>query len=365
MKRLIGISIAILLMLSFFTGCGSAKSNQTAAADFGGTAAAAAQNPSNEVKVTFSSAESADSKSAYRSGVENGAAQGNTGSAEAPKEADALAFADSLAGTGSTLDNVNNAILAERKIIRSANLTIEVENFDEACNNINSIILGIGIVQQSNINTDRVYVDNQLKLVKNGTIVLRVDKDKFDTVINNLKGIGDVYNQAINGQDVTDRYVDTESTLRLLKLEQSRLEAYLAKLEDLDKIFKTESRLTEIRKEIESLTGNLNKMSSLVELSTITITLNEKYPGAEKMTKPLTYWQRLLNKLKSSLEGVVEFVGDLLIFVISAIPVLILLGLFLMLGIFIYRKIPRKSRDAVTAAKSSSAEEKKEEHGPQ
>ncbi|MEN6314295.1 MAG: DUF4349 domain-containing protein [Clostridiaceae bacterium] len=365
MKRLIGISIAILLMLSIFAGCGSSKSAESTASDFGGASVAPAQNPAGKITAEFSEAQSAGSEGDYRSGVENGAAQGNTGSTEAPKETDALAFADSLAGTGSTLDSVNNAILAERKIIRSANLTIEVENFDEACNNINSIILGIGIVQQSNINTDRVYVDNQLKLVKNGTIVLRVDKDKFDTVINNLMGIGDVYNQAINGQDVTDRFVDTESRLRLLKLEQSRLEAYLVKLEDLDKIFKTESRLTEIRQEIESLTGNLNKMSSLVELSTITITLNEKYPGAEKMTKPMTYWQRLLNKLKSSLEGVVEFTGDLLIFVISAIPVLILLGLFLMLGIFIYRKIPRKSRNAVTAAKSSSVEEKKEEQGPQ
>lgn len=366
MKRLIGISIALLLILSAVAGCGSASKQDTAASDIGGMSVAPtpAPNAANQMKATFSSAVSADSYS-YGSGAGNGEAKGTTGSAEAPKEADALAFADSLAGTGGTLDNVNNAILAERKIIRSANLTIEVENFDEACNNINSIILGIGIIQQSNINTDRVYVDGNLKLVKNGTIVLRVDKDKFDTVINNLKGVGDVYNLAINGQDVTDRFVDTESRLRLLKLEQSRLEAYLVKLENLDQIFKTESRLTEIRQEIESLTGNLNKMSSLVELSTITITMNEKYPGSEKVTKPLTYGQRLLNKLKLSLESSVEFLGDLLIFVISAIPVLILIGLFVMLGVFIYRKIPGRTRNTVktnntvTTEKSSDTEQKK------
>lgn len=360
MKRSIGIIIVILLILSILAGCGAA-SKQDTATDNGGISGATMAEAADKVTATFSGAVTANSESVYGSGAEAGAAEGKAGTSEAPKQADALALADSLAGTGSTLDNVNNAILAERKIIRSANLTIEVGNFDEACNNINSIILGIGIIQQTNINTSRVYVDNELKLVKNGTIVLRVDKDKFDTVINNLKGIGDVYNLAINGQDVTDRFVDTESRLRLLKLEQSRLEAYLAKLNDLDQIFKTESRLTGIRQEIESLTGNLNKMSSLVELSTITITMNEKYPGSEKITKPLTYGQRLLNKLKASLESTVEFLGDFLVFVVSAIPVLIMLGLFVLLCVYIFRKITKKSKATAAAIESVSAEEKKEE----
>ena len=361
MKRFTGIFIAILLMLSSFAACGSTSKQESVTADFGGKAVATAAGASNEVKAKFSSSVSADMDDGNRSGTEYGEAVSQTGLAEAPKEADSFAYATSLIGTGSTIDNVTNAILAERKIIRSANLTIEVENFDEACNNINSIILGIGIVQQSNISTDRVYVENKLKLVKNGTIVLRVNKDKFDTVINNLKGIGDVYNQAINGQDVTDQFVDTESRLRLLKLEQGRLEAYLIKLEDLDKIFKTESRLTEIRQEIESLTGNLNKMSSLVELSTITITMNEKYPGSEQKPQTVTYWQKLLEKLKSSLEGVVTFVGELLIFVIAAIPVLILIGLFVLLGVVIYRRIPKKPKETVTVVKKKDAEDKKEE----
>lgn len=352
-KRFIGISIAVVLMLSIFAGCGADSKQESTAADY---AVAPAASASNELKVSFS-----ENVDVFGSGSQNGEAERDAGSAKTTEESQVAIVADSLAGTGNSIENVSNAILAERKIIRSANLTIEVENFDEACNNINSIILGIGIVQQSNISTDRVYVDDKLKLVKNGTIVLRVNKDKFDSVVNSLKGIGDVYNQAINGQDVTDKFVDTESRLRLLKLEQGRLEAYLVKLEDLDKIFKTESRLTEIRQEIESLTGNLNKMSSLVELSTITITMNEKYPGSEQKPKTLSYGQKLLDNLKSSLEGVVTFLGELLIFVVTAIPVLILLGLFVLLGVFIYRRFPKKKKETATVTKKENAEATKEE----
>jgi len=354
-KRLFGISMVLIVMISMLAACG-ASSEDTKAADIGMRQSAVKAEFSEESDVSFTanSGESADAFGTNFKGEEEKEPE----SPEDTEETKIKGTADSLAGVGNTIENVSNAILAERKIIRSANLTIEVEDFDEACNNINSIILGIGIIQQSNINTDRTYVDGKLKLIKNGTILLRVNKDKFDTVVNSLKGIGDVYNQAINGQDVTDRFVDTESRLRLLKLEQGRLEAYLIKLEDLDKIFKTESRLTEIRQEIESLTGNLNKMSSLVELSTITITMNEKNPNTTKIPEKLTYGEKLLNNLKSSLEGVVYFLGDLLMFVVAAIPVLLLLGLFVLLGIFIYRRIPKKQSSKVATEKNDITEEK-------
>ena len=363
-KKCIGVFIAALLLVSVFAGCGSSSKSRGSTASMshqtGAVSAAADQ-------ANFKFSEDTEMGGAGVNG-QHGDAAAVSGAPESPAEQnpedDALtnenmANADSLAGAGNTIDDTTNAILAERKIIRSASLTIEVENFDEAVDMINSIILGIGIIQESNISTDRVYVEDQLKLVKKGTIVLRVNKDKFDSVINNLTGIGDVYNQSINGQDVTDKYVDTESRLRLLRLEQDKLEAYLVKLSDLDQIFKTESRLTDIRQEIESLTGNLNKMSSLVELSTITLTMNEKYPGSDKKPVPVTYGQKLLNNLKSSLESVVTFLGELLIVIVAAIPILILLGLLVLLGLFIYRRIPKKrytpapAAPTVTAAASS------------
>lgn len=337
-KRRIGLILAVILILSVFTGCGS--SNKTAA--------------SQEMKSSVSYPVKVD---------EDVSVTEYNGAAEEPKASEESQMVDSIAGNGSTAaaNNVTNAILDERKIIRSANLAINVDDFDEAYNNINSIILGIGFIQESNINSDRYYDNDSqsYKTVKNGTIVLRVSKDKFDSVLNSLKGIGEVYNESINGQDVTDQYVDTESRIRLLKLEQSKLEAYLNKIDDLDEIFKIESRLTEIRQDIERLTGNLNKLSSLVELSTITLTINEKYPGSEVRPKNVTYGQRLLNHLKSSLEGVVIFLGDLLVFIVGAIPVLIVLGLFVLLFIYIYRKIPKRERsryNRVTAAKNDNQE---------
>lgn len=334
-RKVIGVLTALLLIVSMFTGCGSSKSISDTSAQ---TAAAPA---SKSTAVRFGGEVGAADQNRGDDGAAN--TEGAPASAEAPKEADSLA-----GGLASTV-SMSNAVLAERKMIWTASLNLEVENFDKARNDIESILTGIGFISNTNINSNNVYVDGKLKTIKNGNLVIRVDKDKFSSVINKLYGIGDVSNETTNGEDVTDKFVDIESRLRLLKLEQEKLEAYLAKTNDLDTIFKLETRITDIRYEIESLTGNLNKLSSLVELATINITMNEKYPGSEK--KPVTYGEELLNSLKDSLKSVVEFLGDFLIFIVAALPVLAVIGLFVLLGIFIYRRIPKKHKGQYPEAK--------------
>lgn len=331
-KKVFGIILAVILIVATFAGCGSSSYKSDTASQ-----PAAPSGARDDVTV-----ESFDGN--YSSAVKGS----GSSYAEEPKSEESIE-ADSLTGIGGSTVDVSNAILAERKIIRSANLSIEVEDFDTAFNNIEQIILGIGFIQETNIDTDKIYVDDEQRLVKSGTLVLRVDKSKFDSVLGKLRGVGEVYNYTTNGQDVTDQYVDVESRLRLLKMEQEKLESYLAKLNDLDDIFRTESRLTEIRYEIESLTGNLNKLASLVDLSTITIRMNEKYPGYEP--KKVTYGDRLLDSLKESLFQVVEFLGDFLIIIVSALPVLLILGILALIVVLIYKRIPKKRKETVNIVK--------------
>lgn len=330
-KRIIGVILLIALMLSVFAGCGSSR-KETAAADMAPSAASKAMDEG----IYFSEHQ------------ENGY---KTEEAESPSES-GYDDADSLAGGGRLTGDVSNVILAERKIIRSANLTIEVEDFDTALGSIESIILGIGFIQDRSVRSTPVYVDGERILLKEGTIVLRVDKNEFDSVIRKLKGIGEVLDDTANGKDVTDQYIDLEARIRLLRIEQAKLEEYLQRLDDIDQIFRAESKLTEILYEIERLTGNLNKLSSLVDLSTITINMNEKRPGYEP--KKETYGDKLLNSLKDSLLQVVEFLGDLLVFIVAAIPVLIVLGLFILLGVFIFKRIPKKRSKETAVTKSDN-----------
>jgi len=272
-------------------------------------------------------------------GGEYGAAANKSSNAEAGA-VDISSEANGITTTTSTSSEnaLNNAILSQRKIIRNAFVSIEVESFDSAYSRIKSMISAYGFVQESNIKRDKVRVAEGEKSITRGTIIIRVDKDRFDSVLGDLKGLGTLVNESIKSDDVTDKFFDTESRLRLIRYEETRLEEYLKKTSDPDTIFKIESRLTDIRHEIESLTGNLNKMKDLVELSTITIEMSEKYPES-KPQKEATYWEKLKDSFAESIEGVVDFFSELLLVIVQLIPALVVLAVILFAIIMFYKKV--------------------------
>lgn len=276
-------------------------------------------------------------------------------------------YADSqtaLVGTGESANAANNIIINQRKIIRNANISIEVDNFDVAYGKIEYIISNVGYVQESKINKVKHYVDNKEVLVTNGVIVIRVDSDKFSSVLKDIKGLGLLTDENIKTDDVTEKFFDVESRLRLLRYEESRLEEYLKKIEDPDTIFKTESRLTDIRHEIEQLTGTLNKLSDLVQLSTITINMQEKIPTSTSEPQKQTYIGQLKDNFLESLQGVIEFLGNLLLVIVAALPFLVLFGimffaLYLIGKKFLKNKIkkPKKAADVDVKEKDTDNSE--------
>ena len=265
--------------------------------------------------------------------------------------------ATALTGTGESITTANNPILSERKIIRNANISVKVDNFNTAYGKINFFISGIGYVQETKINANEHYVNSEQILLTSGIIIIRVDADKFDSVLKDIKGLGTITEENIKTDDVTEKFFDIESRLRLLGYEQSRLEEILKSTTDIDAIFKTESRLTDIRHEIERLTGTLNKLKDLVNLSTITINMHEKLPeSANKVPEEKSYWGKLSENFVSSLNGVIDFCGSALLAFASSIPVLALLSIIFMVCLFTYRKFfKNKKEKASTVDKDNNS----------
>jgi len=259
-----------------------------------------------------------------------------------------------IVATGYDGKNPNLDILAQRKVIRNANLRLEVDDFYTSYGNLQSMITGIGFIQESNIHRDYYTFEGERRSRITGDITIRVDARHFDNILNDVKGLGDIIDDRIYSTDVTDQFFDTEGRLRILKIEYDYLEEYMRSLKDPDSIFKTRMRMTELQTEIERLTGTLNKWSDLVELSTIYIQLEEKYPEEMTLKKTNTYWDRVKNSVKNSLTGIINAFGDLLIFIIEAIPTLVILGVLFLIGFRIYKKHSKKK-------KALPPEEKKEQ----
>jgi hypothetical protein len=330
----------LLIIVSVFTACGKRSADNKSVAPL---APSSYEYSDSKGELAFGNAADFSESQAKVGGINENAsynAGGKTSTeGEVAKGGDSQANA--ITTTTSSNESLNNAILSQRKIIRNAYVSIEVESFDSAYARIKSMISAYGFIQESNIKKDKVYIADGEKSITRGTIIIRTDKARFDSIIGDLKGLGTLINENIKSDDVTDKFFDTESRLRLIKYEETRLEEYLKKTTDPDTIFKIESRLTDIRHEIESLTGTLNKMSDLVQLSTITIQMSEKIPES-KLKKEMTYWGKLADGFTKSFKGVINFCSELLLVIVQLLPGLVLLGIILFAFIMFYKKVLKR-----------------------
>jgi hypothetical protein len=337
-KRFSGFLALMLLTFILLSGCGARSeksdiSNSEAPRDAGqsnysmvnGDAKAKVKydkRAGDNVNVQFSESVGADQEAAM---VTSGQVEKDNGQT-------------AIVATGANNQSLANAILDQRKVIRNANISIIVDSYEKTYGKIQSLVEGAGngYIQQSS-------VSKQGANGKSGVIIVRVDADKFSQILNNVKGLGEVIDADERTEDITEKFYDTESELRLLKYEQSRLEEYLKKIDDPDTIFKTESRLTDIRHQIENLTGTLNKLSNLVKLSTITINISEK---SVKITdKEKTYLEKLFGGFTDSMKGVGNFFGELILLLVALIPTLVILALCAWIIWIFYRKYRKNNEE--------------------
>lgn len=333
LKRILSGFIVVIVAFSVFAGCGASKSTESAAP----------KGMTDQASHSVVAAGVTKSDTAYAGAAADSskARETATQTAEAPKAPSAGAPPSSIVTGDSQLQQVSNAILSQRKVIMNANISVEVDDFEKAYGQIKSMISAFGYVQESGVKRDKRYIEGKEVYVTKGVIIIRVDRDKFESVLSSVRGLGTLLDESVKSDDVTDKFFDTESRVRVLKIEQEKLEEFLKKLNDPDTIFKTQSRLTQIRQEIEGLTGTLRKWDSLVQLSTITINMNER-PVQIPPEKGSGYWSKLGKDFTDSFAWLAEFFGALLVFLVKAVPVLILIGLLGIIALWLYRRVLKK-----------------------
>ncbi len=157
--------------------------------------------------------------------------------------------------------------IAERMVIYTAQISIEVDDVQSAAYRIQSIAEGSGGFIQ------RVSISGEER--KSGFITIRVPQDKFYDVLRQIEEVGNVTNKEISGEDVTEKYIDLEARLKNVKREEERLLEILDKATDVNDILKVEKELMRVRETIETLEGQIRYLERRVEYSTISVYLEE------------------------------------------------------------------------------------------
>lgn len=213
---------------------------------------------------------------------------------------------------GSEAKETRGSYAVDRQVIKTARLSIEVEDFQGAAKGMEQIAgKAGGYVLSSNS-----YVTGTGH--RKGSITIRVPETGFLSVIEELQRIGEVKSKSTLGQDVTEEYIDLEARLKNYEKQEARLLEILNKAERVEDILKVEEQLGRVRGEIERLTGRLKYLNERIEMATITLELYEP--------EPITQSIGLRNALRQAVAGFITTVNALIVFVSYALPLATILS---------------------------------------
>jgi hypothetical protein len=104
-------------------------------------------------------------------------------------------------------------------------------------------------------------------------ITIRVPADRYQAVLQEIRGMGEVVTEGSDSSDVTEEYSDLEARLRTLEATEQRYLELLAQANNVNDILTVQDRLDVVRGEIEQVQGRINLLDNLTDLATITVHL--------------------------------------------------------------------------------------------
>jgi hypothetical protein len=209
---------------------------------------------------------------------------------------------------------------AEQRLIRTAQLSLDVQNLDSSLDEIMSITRAAGgFVSQSSISgadeSRRAY------------LTIRVPSLKLEQVLNDIEATGKRTYRETGSQDVTLQYVDLDARIRNAERQEERLLSILEKAETIEELLLLEQELARVRGNLESMTAEFRYLSDRVDFASLSVSLRETPTASPTITGSglKGVWQRGIAGLVNTINAMVTSLGNFMVFILSAFPYLLLL----------------------------------------
>ena len=256
-------------------------------------------------------------------------------SAEAPGEADDRGVYDksensmaaesantSLSGTQTSLAM---EVPQNQKLIRTVYLDAETETMDDLLAAVEQRIGELeGYVENREVYNGSSYNSSRSRYAN---LTIRIPADRLDEFVNHVSQVSNITSNRESAEDVTLDYVATQSRIVALETEQTRLMELLAKAENMEDLLLIESRLTDVREELERVNSQLRVYDNLVNYATIHLDISEVRQYTVVEEEPETVWERISSGFMKSLKGLGNGITEIFVFLVVALPYLAVIAL--------------------------------------
>ena len=256
---------------------------------------------------------------------------------------DEAVMEDAGEGSGSKgmAEETGKQVAANRKLIKNVDMTVETEEFEVLTKKLTEKVEALGGYME------KAYVSGKsiqasYDSTRSASYTARIPADRLDEFVTEVSSISNVLDKNESVDDVTLDYVDLESKKKTLKIEQERLTTLLEQADSIETIVALESRLTEIRYQLETMESQLRTYDNLVDYATVYLDVQE----VERVTPAAP--QSAVEKMKDGFVNSIYQIGrgmkNFVIGLVIMLPYLLLWGVIIFIFILIVKGIIKRNQ---------------------
>lgn len=155
------------------------------------------------------------------------------------------------------------ALPSDQKIIKTADLQVEVPK-DEVDDAVTAAISFAerhgGFVLSTTLDQDERST---------ATVAIRVPSEEFEAALRDLKGVGELLSETVQGRDVSEEFVDLDARLRNLEGQETVLLRLYDRAQTVADTIRIQREVQDVQLEIERHRGRLRFLEDRTSLSTI------------------------------------------------------------------------------------------------
>lgn len=249
---------------------------------------------------------------------------------------------DAEAGSSAAVTSttgVESVNTTSQKLIKTVGMRVETKEFDDLMNNIKGRVEEIGgYIETSEISGNSYYSQNGNRYA---WLTLRIPADKLDGFVMIVEELGNVTSKRESVEDITLKYVDVASHKEALAIEQERLMELLEMAESMEDIITIESRLSEVRYELQSYESTLRTYDNKVNYSTVNMDIFE-VERETKIIEERNFFEEIQYRLGNNFYDIGQSLREFAIWFISSLPYLVIWAGGILVAFVVIRRILRK-----------------------
>ena len=222
-------------------------------------------------------------------------------------------------------------------IIKNGSLVLQVTGIDAALTAATQQVTGLGgYVSGSERSGDGEF--------DQATLTFRIPADSWDQALAGLRGLATkILDERSTTEDVTAQVVDLGARIRNLIATETALQAIMERAVEIEDVLAVQAELTAVRGQIEQLTAQKTSLEEQAAYSTLGVTFSLKPNPVLTSTSEFDPASEV-DQASASLVGFLQSLATAGIwFAIVWLPILIVLAIVVLIGVFIVRRVRRSS----------------------